>query len=105
VIPHSFLVVSDHTFIYAQHLARLDHQSRLFVGFTGHRFAQSFAAFEDAAGQRPLAQQRWLSAADQQDAMVVAMMLDDHRAHAHQRRLRVFTFHRVIISADYFAPT
>ncbi len=64
MIPHSFLVVSDHTFIYAQHLTRLDQQSRFFAGFTGHRFAQSFTAFEDSAGQRPLAQQRRLSAPD-----------------------------------------
>ncbi len=33
--------------------------------------------------------------------MVVAIMLDDHRAHAHQRGLRIFTFHWL----TYFAPT
>src|SRR5260370_8282537 len=89
VISHSPLVASDHTLIHAQHLTGFDRQSCFFAGFTDHGFAQSFTAFEDATWQRPLAQQRRLSAADQQDAMILA----DHRAPAHQRSLRAFTLH------------
>jgi len=52
------LVVANHALIHAQHLTRFDHQSSFFARLTRHRFAQSLSAFEDAARQRPLAQQR-----------------------------------------------
>ena len=65
VIAHPPSSASYHTLIHAQHLAGFNHQSGFFAGFADHSFAQSFAAFENAAGQRPLAEQRCLSAANQ----------------------------------------
>ena len=64
VIADAAFVVSDYAFIHAQHLTRLNHQPSFFAGFTGYGFAQGFSAFENSAGEGPLAQQRSCSSAD-----------------------------------------
>ena len=89
VIPHSFRVVSDHTLIYAQHFAGLDQQSRFLAGFTRHRFAQSFHRIR---GRRPAATTRPAAAAVL-GGLAGAVVLDDHRANAHQRIVRIFATH------------
>ena len=71
-------------------------QAGLFLQFAGHAGVQRLAGFEQAAGNRPLAAQRFGAAAHQQGAAVV----DDHAADANQRPLRVFTIGHALTRGD-----
>ena len=67
-------------------LERLDEEAGFFAHLAHHAFNQGFTDLKHAARQRPMAFEGLAAAAHEEHAALV----DNDRAHAHQRRLREF---------------
>ena len=65
----------------SSHAERLDFEAGLFAHLAAIRFVQRSPVSSDAAGQRPIALQRFFAALHQQDSVAV----ENERAHAQQR--------------------
>src|SRR5437660_8466495 len=73
----------------SKQLTGCDGKPGLFSDLAHHRFAQSFAKFQNASGDGPVPQQRRMASSDQDHTITY----EDNRAHAHKWTIRRFSFH------------
>src|SRR5208282_2684760 len=89
VISNALVGVAEDAVVDSEQVAGFDGQAGLFAGLTDRGFAQQFADFEDAAGNRPLGLQRRMRTLHQHHARA----FDDDGADSDQRDFGEFAVH------------